>query len=79
MGKLVNIMAADALAPFVARASAAMVLTVFDQQVHDFHEEGSELPVASQCKEMIRNANKFLCFLKQIQPFKGLVWAETMV
>ena len=40
-------MAADALAPFVARSSAAMLLIKQDKQVHVIHNERFQLPVPS--------------------------------
>ena len=45
----VNTMAADALAPCVARTSATIALIMLDKQVLVFHKEGSHLPVPSQC------------------------------
>ena len=42
-------MAADALAPCVARPSATMVLTKQDKKLFVFHEERSELPVPPEC------------------------------
>ena len=57
---LVNTIAADGLAPWVARPSAAMVLNMQDKQVLVFHEEGFQLPVSSQWWEIIENANMYL-------------------
>ena len=46
---LVNIMTADALAPCVARSSAAMVLAIYNnKQVCVFEEEAFQLYVPSQ-------------------------------
>ena len=67
---LVNTMAADALAPSLARSSAAIVLTMQDGRVLVFHEEGFQLPVASQCWEMMENVDVFSYFLKWILPNK---------
>ena len=44
----VNIMADDDLAPYVARSSAAMILTMQVKQVLVFHEERFQLIVPSQ-------------------------------
>ena len=49
-------MAAHALAPYVARSSAAMVLTIWDNQDLGFHWEGFAPP---QCCELIQNVSKF--------------------
>ena len=46
-------MAADDLAPYVARSSAAMALVMLDKEVLVFPQEKFELPVLSQCWEMI--------------------------
>ena len=54
-------MAADALEPSVAGASAIMVLTVQDREVPVFHEEGLQIPAPSVYREMIKN---IFCFLK---------------
>ena len=40
-------MAADALAPYVARSSATMVFTLWDKQVLVFHGERFQLTVPS--------------------------------
>ena len=50
-------MAADDLAPCVARVSAALVLSMKDTQVLVFHEEEIQLPVPFHCQEVIENAN----------------------
>ena len=52
---LLNTMAADALAPGGAKSSAAMILTMKNNQVFVFHEEVFQLPVSSQCVEMVEN------------------------
>ena len=64
-GNLVNTIAADGLAPWVARPSAAMVLNMQDKQVLVFHEEGFQLPVSSLWWEIIENANIFTEFRKK--------------
>ena len=51
-------MTADALAPRVARASAAMVLTMEDKQILVFHEEGFQLPVPSPFCEKLEIFSK---------------------
>ena len=63
----VNTMAADALAPWVARTSATTVLTVQDKWLLALHEEGFQLPVPSCYWERVENANMFLYFIKLIQ------------
>ena len=40
----VNVMAANALAPYVARASVTMLLAVWDKWVLVFHEERFQPP-----------------------------------
>ena len=57
--KVFNTMAADDLAPCVARSSAAMVLTKQDKQVLIYHKDTFQLPVPSQWWEIIENANVF--------------------
>ena len=57
-------MAADALAPYVARTSVTMRLTVQGKEVHVFHEGWFQLPVASQDWKIIENTNILLYFLK---------------
>ena len=42
---------ADALAPCVARASAAVVSTMQDEWILVFHEKGYQPPAPSQCRE----------------------------
>ena len=66
--KEVNGFNADALAPYNARPSAVMVLTMQVKQVLVFHKYGFQLPVPS---EMAENTNIILCFLKQMQHYKG--------
>ena len=55
--KMVNTMTVDVLAFSVARTSAAMVLTVQYSYVLVFLEERFQLPVPSQCWEIIENIN----------------------
>ena len=50
-------MAADALAPFVVRSSAVMILIKQIRRIHVFHKKGVKLPVLSQCAEMMENGN----------------------
>ena len=64
-------MAADALAPCVARASAAMILIMWDTQVLVIYDESFQGPVPLQYREMIENSNLFTYFLKTIQLNKG--------
>ena len=45
-------MAADTLAPSVASASAAKILTMQNKQVIVFLKEGFQAPAPSQCQEM---------------------------
>ena len=45
-------MAADALAPCIARTSSAMVLTMQDNCILVFYEERCRLPAPSQCVDM---------------------------
>ena len=56
-----NNLAADILAPCIARPSTAMVLTMHVKQVLVSHKEGFQLPILFQCSETIENANTFLC------------------
>ena len=53
----VNTMAADALAPCIARSSAAMVLTLQDKQVS--HKAGFLLPVPCHYLEIMENVYIF--------------------
>ena len=59
-------MAADALAPGIARLYAAMVLTMQIKWNLVFNEEGFQLPALSHCPEIIEDANIFQCFIKYI-------------
>ena len=54
---LVDAMAADALAPCLARPSSTIVLSMQDKWNLGFHKEGFQLPVPSHCWEMIESAN----------------------
>ena len=49
---LVNTMAADGLAPYVTRSSAAMILIMQDKHIHVFHKEGFQLPLPPNCWKM---------------------------
>ena len=55
-------MTADALSPRIARASAAMVLSMEDKQILVFHEKWFQLPVPSPFCEKLENANIFNIF-----------------
>ena len=57
-------MAADALAPFITRSSAIIILTMQDKWVLVFHEEEFQVHLPSECWEIIKNANIFLSFPK---------------
>ena len=61
--KYIDSMAADDLAPGIARPSAAMLLTVWDMTVIVFNKEIFQRPKTSVFPEIIANANKSLCFL----------------
>ena len=50
---LVNTMAADAPASWVATSSVTMLSTLHDTQIPIFHKEGFQLPASSQCRGMI--------------------------
>ena len=56
-------MATNALAPYITRPSAVMVLTMLNKQIIVFHEKGFQLP---HCWEMIENGNIFLAETKQL-------------
>ena len=45
-------MVAGALAPYIARASAAMILTMWNRYARVFLEEGFQLPASYQCGGM---------------------------
>ena len=68
----VNTLAADALAPCVARSSAAMLFNVHNRWVLIFHEEGVQPAVPSQCWAMIGNINIFCIFPKIHSAQQGL-------
>ena len=63
-------MATDALAPCVAKSSAAVILSVWDWHVLVFHEGEFELPGSSYFWEMIENANISLYFTRNFQYYK---------
>ena len=57
MVNYVNAMATDALAPCVASASAAMVLTMQDKRLCVLYQELFQLPAPAQWRDMIENKN----------------------
>ena len=57
--KSVNTLAADALASYMARSSAAMVLSVQDKHGPVVHEERLQLPAPYQWWEIKWNLNMF--------------------
>ena len=59
-------MAADGLAPYVSRTSAAMVLIIIYKQVLIFHGEGFQLVMRLQCLNIIEDANKLSNFINKI-------------
>ena len=70
--KIYNIMAADALAPYIARTSAATILTMQNKWVLVLFEEGFQLPASYQCGEMTQNVNICLYSLCKNLARKGL-------
>ena len=52
-------MAADVLAPYIARLSATKALTVQDKWVLNIHKEVFQLPAPLRCWEIIENGNIF--------------------
>ena len=73
-------MAADALAPYVARTSSSMILTMSNRQVLVWFEEGFQLPVSYHCGDMTQNVNICLCSLLRNLARKGLIlkWLPTL-
>ena len=63
---LVNIMAADALAPCIAGPPAAIVLSMQNKLVFVLYKDLFQLPVPFQYREIIENANMLFQFLKCI-------------
>ena len=61
-------MAANALARYVAKPSAAIVLTTLNQQLPVLHKEGFQQSAPSQHWETIENA-KILCIFVSIYKF----------
>ena len=61
--KWANPLAKTAMARCVARSSATMALTVPYKCVIDLRDEGLQVPVPYQCREMRENANLLLWFL----------------
>ena len=59
-------MTADALAPCVARSSAAMTLVVWIRQVLVLREEGCQPPMSCQCGGMIEIVNTYLYYCLKI-------------
>ena len=57
-------MDADALAPYIARSAAAMLLIMKDKQDWVVHQ----LPMPSECPEMIRKYKYVLCFRFENSP-----------
>ena len=66
-----NTMAADAPAPAITRPSAAIALYMQDKQILVFYGERFQLPMLSQCWEMIENANIFSCFINTNSAWQG--------
>ena len=50
------------------KSSATMVLVEYDKQVHVFYDEGFQLPVISQCHEMMENTN--ICSLRKLRMWR---------
>ena len=71
-------MPADALAPCVARSSAAMVLAMRNGQVLVFHEEGFQLPVSCQCRGLTEDVNMFLFPLRNLAR-NGLICIYSLI
>ena len=67
-------MATEAVAPRVARVSAAIVLSIQNKRVLVFQEELFRLPALAQCPEMTGNGNILWCFLKEIPRHKSGYW-----
>ena len=63
----VRTMANDALAPCNTKSKAATVLSLKGKHVLVFHEKWFQLPVPSECCEMIQNTSMYWCLLKTIQ------------
>ena len=66
-------MVVDALAPCVARTSAAMILIVWNRQVLVLLKDGFQLPVSYQCGQMAENVYICLCSLLKNLARKGLI------
>ena len=66
-----NAMATDALAPCVAKSSAAMVLTTRNLCVLVFHVEAFQRHTPSQYEEMIENEKYIFIFFKLIRHNKS--------
>ena len=53
----INTMDAEVWAPYIARSTAAIILTMQDKWVLVWDEEGCQLIIGFVCKEMIEYAN----------------------
>ena len=58
-------MAADVLAPCVARTSKNIVLIMQDKQVLIFHDAGFKAPVPFHCWMMTENGTYIFMFFRQ--------------
>ena len=67
------------LLPHNIRPSAAIVFTMHDKLVLVFHEKGCQLPVPSQCWEMIENEDMFLCLLRTIKHVVNSLWPNDAI
>ena len=69
---LVNTIAADALAPCVARSSAAMLLIMWDHQVLVFDEQEFLVLVPSRCREKMENIKTYFYVLSETSKAEGI-------
>ena len=65
----VNTMAADALAPCVARTSAAMILTMCKLDILDFLGNAFQQPVMFPLWEMMQNAYSYFMLSQKKKSF----------
>ena len=65
----INTIAADASAPYVARPSATMILTLQDKPTLGFHEEISQIIAPSHCRQFIKM--KMLLYFFSSEKFSG--------
>ena len=77
-----KIIAANDLVHWVGRPFGAMVLAMKEKGALVWHEDGLQLPVPSQCQEMIENADNHwlsgkLWYLQHNR--MAWQWAETLV